>query len=497
MKLLFPPTTEEWFIFLIIFITIGLFIGIAEFLRQKFNGSPEITRKLVHILTGLLIFFAPEVFYSGIPAILLAILFIVVNLFAVQFDLLQGMHGTNRHSYGTVYYPLSFLILVLLFWDSASYIISISILVLAVGDASAAIVGENLRSPHQFYLTSDKKSFEGSTVMFITTFLIVYGSMVYLNIEPTHNPFIIAAITALFATIFEAVSSRGFDNCTIPLSTAFMLHLFLISSSYHLPEQMMIAIALAAVIGIISVYFKFLAVSGSVATFLLATIVYGVGGWKWTTPILTFFIVSSLLSKLGKIHKKKFEIIFDKTDKRDAGQVAANGGVAGIIIILWHFFPENTELFYFYLASIAAVTADTWGTEIGTLWKGKPRSIVTLQSVEPGTSGGVSLQGTFGALIGAMIVTVSAVVTSNSDFSIPLIAAIVISGMLGSFIDSLFGATIQAQYKTPDGKITEKTSVNGVQTTLVRGIRLIDNDMVNWICALSGAISMFLYLHLF
>jgi uncharacterized protein (TIGR00297 family) len=497
MKLLFPPTSEEWFIFLIIFIAIGLFIGIAEFLRHKFNGSPEITRKLVHILTGLLIFFAPNVFYSGVPAILLAILFIVVNLFAVQFDLLKGMHGTNRHSYGTVYYPLSFLILVLLFWDSASYIISISILVLAVGDASAAIVGENLRSPHLFYLTSDKKSFEGSTVMLITTFLIVYGSMYYLNIEPTYNPFIIATVTALFATVFEAVSSRGFDNCAIPLSTAFMLHHFLLSPSYHLPEQMMIAMILAVAIGIISVYFNFLAVSGSVATFLLATIIYGVGGWKWTTPILTFFIISSLLSKYGKARKKKFEIIFDKTDKRDAGQVAANGGVAGIIIILWHFYPHRVELYYFYIASIAAVTADTWGTEIGTLWKGKPRSIITMKKVEPGTSGGVSLQGTLGALIGAFIVTVSAVVINNSDFSIQLIAAIVISGLIGSLIDSLIGATIQAQYQVSGGKLTEKTAVNGVKTTLVRGIGWIDNDVVNWVCALSGAIVMFLYLHIF
>ena len=497
MKLFFSPTSGEWVIFTIIFVAIGIFIGVAEFLRHRFHGSPEITRKLVHILTGLLIFFAPNVFYSGIPAILLAVTFIIVNFFAIQFNLLKGMHGTNRHSYGTVYYPLSFLIVVLLFWDSAPYIISISILVLAVGDASAAIVGENLRSPHLFYLTSDKKSFEGSAVMFTTTFLIVYGSMYFLKIEPPYNPIIIASVTSLFATVFEAVSSRGFDNCTVPLSTAFMLHHFITSPSYHISEQMVIAIILATLIGIISFYFKFLAVSGSVATFLLATIIYGVGGWKWTTPILTFFIASSLLSKYGNVRKKKFEIIFDKTDKRDAGQVAANGCVAGKIILLWHFFPNNTELYYFYIASIAAVTADTWGTEIGTLWKGKPRSIVTLQKVEPGTSGGVSLQGTLGALIGAMIVTISAVIVNSSEFSFPLIALIISSGLIGSLIDSFFGATIQAQYQTSSGKLTEKTTIDGVKTTMVRGIRWIDNDVVNWVCAFSGAIVMFLYLRIF
>ena len=64
-------------------------------------------------------------------------------------------------------------------------------------------------------------------------------------------------------------------------------------------------------------------------------------------------------------------------------------------------------------------------------------------------------------------------------------------------IDSLCGATIQAQYQVSDGKITEKTTVNGVKTTLVRGKQWIDNDMVNWICACSGVAALFLYLHIF
>jgi uncharacterized protein (TIGR00297 family) len=495
MKLLFPPTSNEWFVFALIFISIGLFIGSAEFLRNKFHGSPEITRKLVHILTGVLIFFAPSVFYSGIPAILLAVLFIIVNFVAIQFGLLKGMHGTNRHSYGTVYYPLSFLILVLLFWDSAPYIISISILVLALGDAAAAIVGENLRSPHQFQLTSDKKSFEGSLVMFGSTFVIVYAAIKILNIDPGFSPVLIAAITSLFATVFEAVSSRGFDNCTIPLSTAFMLHYFFTPN--HNPEQMVIAVVLGVGIGILSLYFNFLAVSGSVATFLLAAIIYGVGGWKWTTPILTFFIASSLLSKFGKAHKKRFEIIFDKTDKRDAGQVAANGGTAGLIIILSSFFPDNTELYFCYVASVAAVTADTWGTEIGTLWKGKPRSLVSFKKVEPGTSGGVSIQGTLGAIFGALIVTFSAVILDPSNFSPRMIGMIVFAGMTGSLMDSFLGGTVQAQYQTTKGKITEKTAINGVQTTLVRGIRWFDNDAVNWICGITGALILLLFLHIF
>ena len=70
-------------------------------------------------------------------------------------------------------------------------------------------------------------------------------------------------------------------------------------------EQLLTGIVFALIISLVSFRFKVLSSSGSVATFLLAAIIYGIGGWKWTIPILIFFITSSLLSKIGKIQKKK------------------------------------------------------------------------------------------------------------------------------------------------------------------------------------------------
>ena len=126
MHLLSAPTNSEWIYFISILFGLGTFVVAAELIRKALHWSPEVTRKLVHIATGVLIYFAPEVFHSGIPAILLASVFIIVNYAAIRFGLLKGMHGTNRRSYGTVFYPLSFLILVLLFWESMPQIISIT-----------------------------------------------------------------------------------------------------------------------------------------------------------------------------------------------------------------------------------------------------------------------------------------------------------------------------------------------------------------------------------
>ena len=489
MSLFAQPSGAEWTVFAIILAAIGFFITVAEFLRKSFNGSPEITRKLVHILTGLLIFFAPELFVSGIPAITLAVIFIAVNYGAVRFGLLQGMHGTNRQSYGTVYYPLSFLILVLLFWDSAPIIISIAILILALSDAAAAIVGENLPSAHNYFLTSDKKSYEGSAAMFITTSIIVIAAVWKENLPyESIVVFQIVVAVSLFVTVWEAISSKGFDNLTVPLSAAFVLHYFFVDHPHLDIQQMSHAIVLAGIIAAVSFRFHFLTPSGSLATFLLATVIYGVGGWKWTIPIFVFFVASSLLSKYKKSKKKKFETVFDKSDKRDEGQVVANGGVAGMIVLLWYAVPEWSQLYYVYLATIAAVTADTWGTEIGILGKGKPVSITSFKKVEPGTSGGVSLTGLAGGIMGSALIVLSAWLFDPAGITAVTAGIVIFAGFTGSLVDSIAGATIQAQYRSVDGTSTERTHFHGSQTTLISGIRWFDNDSVNWMCALAGAV---------
>lgn len=495
MKLFSVPSQTEWALFVAIFIAIGIFIAIAEFLRRKFHGSPEITRKLVHILTGVLIFFAPRLFTSGIPALLLALSFIAVNFAAIQFGLLKGMHGTHRHTYGTVYYPLAFFILVLLYWETAPFIVSVAILILAISDAAAAIVGENLRHPHEYRLTSDKKSLEGSAVMFTATFIIIVAVLPQYGLDAASMSMALgAAAISLYVTGWEAISSKGFDNFTVPLSAALMPQYFFAPLPHHDPDQMIAAVVLSLCVALFSLRFKFLSQSGSAATFLLATVIFGLGGWKWTVPVLVFFVVSSLLSKFGKTRKQKLEAVFDKTDKRDEGQVAANGGVAGIIVLLWYIFPGEEYLYLLYLTSLAAVTADTWGTEIGTLSGTKPVSIVSFKPVEPGTSGGVSLIGFAGGAVGAALIVLSGWLMDAHAVSSSAAVKIIVSGMFGAIVDSVCGATLQAQYQTEEGQSTEKEMYRGKPTVRVRGIKWINNDIVNWMCAISGSLAMYFLL---
>ncbi len=244
-------------------------------------------------------------------------------------------------------------------------------------------------------------------------------------------------------------------------------------------------------IGIVFLSYKarFLSFSGSLMTFLLAVFIFGLGGWPWAVPILTFFILSSLLSKFGKKQKSRFKNTFEKSGVRDYAQVLANGGIPGVLVIV-HFFWPFSYLYLLYLLSLAVAAADTWSTELGVLSPSMPRLITNLKKVEPGISGAVSFLGTFGGLVGASLVILSGFLFI--DFSFFNFFLLLILSMLGDLADSLIGATLQGQYQCQVcGKYTEKKIHCSEPTKLIQGFEPVNNDTVN----LSANIfSLFLFL---
>ena len=165
-------------------------------------------------------------------------------------------------------------------------------------------------------------------------------------------------------------------------------------------------------------------------------------------------------------------------------------------------------LFVAFSGALATVTADTWATEIGVLSPQPPRLITSGRYVPVGTSGGVTLLGTFTALLGAAFIGAGAVVltaisprwdaslgtASAQRFDLPasgvaLLGVTAVSGLVGSLFDSWLGATVQAVYYCDyDRKETERRVHScGRATRLVRGYRWIGNDVVNFLASLLGS----------
>ena len=498
-----PVPPKEWVIISLLFLGIIVLLGLSEIVRRHLNWPIEFSRKFVHISTGILLFFAPILIESSLPFVIIALLFIIINYIALKKGFLKGMNG-QRATFGTIFYPISFLILVLFAWQDYKTIIIISMMIMAIGDALAAIAGESLPGTHNYLLITEEKTIEGSTTMFVASTIIIF---VVLKLNPLHSSVVayssfyilwIAIITAVISTIAEALSTKGSDNLSVPLFSAIILY-FMISHAPAENLQLTIGLILATIVSIISFYIRFLDKSGAVATFLLAAIIFGFGGWKWSIPILVFFVSSSLLSMVGKARKIKVEQIFEKSSLRDHAQVLANGGIAGIIMIIYMFY-KIPELYLFYLAAIAAAIADTWATEIGTLTKQQPRLISNLQKVAVGTSGGVTTLGILGSLFGAFIIAMSGLIfMTNFSSKILILFLITLSGTFASLVDSYLGATVQIKYQCPVcSEITErKIHCNRIATIPISGIDWISNDIVNLINTLSSVIFISFAINIF
>ncbi len=490
-----PEPGSDWTTFGLFFLALLMLIGIAEFIRRRQNWPAEATRKIVHIMTGVLVATTPFVLDSMWPMVILGVVFALFDYLAIRFHFFTAMHGTKRKSYGTVFYPLSFVFLVLVLWNGQKLVFVTSMLIMAVADAVAAIVGERVKHPVELHTGPERKTLQGSLSMAVSTFIIVafctsvlgplLGRPVAIGLV-----FWSAGVVAVIAAVSEAVSLKGSDNLTVPLACAFVLYFMLnqpgIDRLYFTTGMLM-----AAAVAVMSFRFKFLDAGGSVATFLLGTVVFGVGRTAFTLPILAFFILSSILSKMGKKRKTKLVTVFEKTGRRDFWQVLANGGIAGLLVLVWFFFRHDL-FFYLYLGSLAAVTADTWGTEIGVMSPARPVSVLSFKRVAHGTSGGITAIGTLGSFAGSlMLVTVgwlSSPAHSAKIVGVREYLIILFAGLLAALVDSVLGATVQGRYYcTVCHKITEKKSHCGDTPTLHKaGFQWINNDMVNVFCAIAG-----------
>ncbi|HEX2960259.1 MAG TPA: DUF92 domain-containing protein [Ignavibacteriales bacterium] len=257
--------------------------------------------------------------------------------------------------------------------------------------------------------------------------------------------------------------------------------------NFGLSEKIILAIVLGAIAAVLSFRLKFLTKSGSWAAFLLAVPVFGLGGWKWGVPLLYFFLSSSILSKQRKKHNPGVDNYFEKTGVRDYLQVISNGGLGGILAVM-DFFLNSGAFYTAYIGMLAAVCADTWGTEIGTWAGSKTYNILNLQMCEQGTSGGVSPAGTLGSVAGALTVALSSALWVNNGLFL-YFCIIVFSGTLGSLTDSILGAAFQAEfYCTQCGKLTEKKFHCTRPAIHKKGFLWIGNDVVNLAAGITGAI---------
>ncbi|MEM7034370.1 MAG: DUF92 domain-containing protein [Chloroflexota bacterium] len=248
---------------------------------------------------------------------------------------------------------------------------------------------------------------------------------------------------------------------------------------------------LSCFMGFAGYYKSALSKSGVVGAIIVGTAIFGIGGWRWGLILLTFFVSSSLLSRFKEDRKAVISEKFDKGNQRDIWQAFANGGIGALIALANLIWPANPWLWIAFLGAMGTVNADTWATEIGTLSRATPRSITTGKQVSPGTSGGITPLGTLAALFGALLIGFVAWLSRPSQLGIgvSLLFLAGLGGLAGAFFDSLLGATYQTIYQCPRcQRETERKTCCEAPTRRIRGFPWLNNDWVNLLSSIIGAI---------
>jgi uncharacterized protein (TIGR00297 family) len=93
------------------------------------------------------------------------------------------------------------------------------------------------------------------------------------------------------------------------------------------------------------------------------------------------------------------------------------------------------------LAAMVEATADTVSSEIGQAFGGRPVMLMTMQRVDPGTDGGVTLLGSVAGISGGAFV--AAIGMWALRLSVFQAAIALFAGICGLFFDSVLGATVE------------------------------------------------------
>ncbi|MBI5032680.1 MAG: phosphatidate cytidylyltransferase [Chloroflexi bacterium] len=207
---------------LLAFVYVSVVLALGEGLRRGLNLSVEFTRKFVHIGVGMVSFLLVLLFQSWQFAIIPPLVFIVVNFISYRRQIFSGMETGEKGQLGTVFFPISFAILIPLLWSYPALLVA-SLMPMTWGDAFAAIIGRRWGA-HKFSVVGQTRSIEGSLVMFVLSFVATFIALVVFA-QPPVVSLALSLVVALVATIVEAFSPFGIDNLTVPLTSALVLFL--------------------------------------------------------------------------------------------------------------------------------------------------------------------------------------------------------------------------------------------------------------------------------
>lgn len=180
--------------------------------------------------------------------------------------------------------------------------------------------------------------------------------------------------------------------------------------------------------------------SGAIAGATVSFILYVAAGPGAFVTLGMVFLVTVATTCLGRKRKRALGIAETKYG-RNAWQVLANLAV-GTALSLAFLYTSRAGMLLAAVAAFGEAAADTASSEIGKAASDRVYLITNFRRVAVGADGAISWIGTAGGMVAAIMV----VLVAAACHLVPLhwIAAAAGAAILGNFVDSLLGATLQS-----------------------------------------------------
>jgi uncharacterized protein (TIGR00297 family) len=430
----------------------------------------EFLRKLVHVAVGGLAFAVRPLGLLG--ALACAVAAILHNA------LLLPLYGGRRmwrqretesgYAFGIVVYPVTVLLLLLVYARRLE-IAAATWGILAFGDGMATFFGLAFGRSNPLPWNRDK-SWAGSLAYLFFGGAGAFALLVWTapGVYSIGFALAIAAVTAGFAALLESQRQGLDDNFGVPLVASLLLFAltdsaggwgvvatptFLGALALGLAVNLVLAAAAYAAGGVGS--------SGALVGVLLGTTIWAFAGWQAFLLLFAFFVLGTAATRLGYERKERAGIAQEKGGRRGPGNALSKVSVPALAAV----FAATTgdpRLWLLALAgAFATAAADTVSSEVGKAFGRRTFLITTLRPVPRGTDGAVSLEGTLAGLAAGL--ALGGLGAGLGLYGAYGAAAVALAALVATTLESLVGATVER-----------------------RG--LLDNDAVNFLASLAGAL---------
>ena len=364
--------------------------------------------------------------------------------------LYRGHEHTRGYSAGMLLYPLSILVLILLF-PTRLDIVAAAWGILAVGDGMAGIVGSFARGRRIPW--NRDKTVAGSLSLWACGG-IASASLAWWCRPAVETPpdlwFSLAApfVAAGAAALAETIPIRLDDNVTVPFTAAGVLWAASLitadATAAWVPDllrRLPIGAALNAAVAIAGHRASTVSTSGAIAGAAIGIVIFAGAGWPGWTLLIATFLAASMSSRLGLRRKTLLGIAEERGGRRGAGNALANTGVAALAAVLAAATPRAELAAIAFVAALTAGGSDTVASEVGKAFGRRTWMVHTARPVPAGTPGAISLEGTAAGLVGAL--ALGSLGAAVGLVPVTAVVAIVAGATLGAFVESALGATLE------------------------------------------------------